>query len=81
MTTEAAWAMRAFTLADTQAVDALVQTCIDRALRDGAPLLALHTSTVMVDAQHLCRRMGFEVVADLPPMAGVPYVMMHKRLV
>jgi GNAT superfamily N-acetyltransferase len=58
----------------------LVQACIDRALRDRAPLLALHTSTVMVNARRLYQRMGFEEVADLPPMAGVPYVMMHKHL-
>lgn len=59
---------------------ALVQACIDRAVRDAAPLLALHTSTVMADAGRLYRRMGFEVVAELPAMAGAPYVMMHKRL-
>jgi ribosomal protein S18 acetylase RimI-like enzyme len=58
----------------------LVQECICRAQRDQAPLLALHTSAVMLPAQRLYQRLGFDVVRELQPMFGVPYVLMNKPL-
>lgn len=59
---------------------ALTQTCVDRARRDGAPEIALHTSEMMTVALPLYLRMGFVRVADAPPLFGVPYGIYVKRL-
>lgn len=59
---------------------ALLDECINRAKRDNATLIALHTTPVMEAAQHLYRRAGFEVVRNLPEMFGVPYVLMTRLL-
>ncbi|WP_081933841.1 GNAT family N-acetyltransferase [Massilia sp. 9096] len=58
----------------------LLDECIQRARRDNAQLIALHTTPVMEAAQHLYRRAGFEMVRHLPDMFGVPYVLMTKPL-
>jgi GNAT superfamily N-acetyltransferase len=58
----------------------LLDECLVRARRDGAPCLALHTTLKMAAAQRLYLRAGFEKVRDLPPQYGVPYVLMNKRL-
>jgi ribosomal protein S18 acetylase RimI-like enzyme len=58
----------------------LVEECIRRAQRDQAPLLALHTSAVMLPAQRLYQRLGFAVVRELPPMFGASFVLMSKPL-
>jgi GNAT superfamily N-acetyltransferase len=58
----------------------LVQACIDRAQRDGAPLLALHSSPVMAPALRLYTAMGFEQLRALPDMFGVPYALYVKHL-
>ncbi|OYO30315.1 GNAT family N-acetyltransferase [Janthinobacterium sp. PC23-8] len=59
---------------------ALLNACIRRAERDKADVIALHTTPVMIAAQYLYQRAGFEVVRHLPDMYGVPYVLMTKEL-
>lgn len=58
----------------------LLDECIARARRDGAPALALHTTPVMKAAQKLYARSGFVVHRPLPDMYGVPYLLMVKVL-
>ena len=58
----------------------LTQECIDRARRDGAPLIALHTSPIMQVALPMYRRMGFEFFCEVPAINGVPYGIYTKRL-
>lgn len=52
---------------------ALAQECIRRAVRDNAPLIALHTSHIMKVALSLYARMGFRYVREAPDICGVPY--------
>lgn len=52
---------------------ALAQECIRRAVRDNAPLIALHTSHIMKVALSLYERMGFRYVREAPDICGVPY--------
>ncbi len=52
---------------------ALVQECIKRAVRDGAPLIALHTSHIMKAALSMYERMGFRLEREAPAICGVPY--------
>lgn len=59
---------------------ALLDACLDRARRDKAPALALHTTPVMASAQRLYSKAGFELARSLPDMYGVPYVLMIKQL-
>ena len=59
---------------------ALTQECINRAKRDQAPHIALHTSPVMNVALPLYLRMGFEKEADIEPIRGVPYATYYKDL-
>ena len=58
----------------------LLDECIARARRDGAPTLALHTSPVMKAAQSLYAKSGFVVHRTLPDMYGVPYLLLVKKL-
>ena len=58
----------------------LLHACIDRAARDQAPLLALHTASVMRRASNRYARLGFEEIKDLPPLYGVPYLMLAKKI-
>lgn len=58
----------------------LLDECVARARRDGAPVLALHTTPVMKAAQSLYARTGFVVHRTLPDLYGVPYVLMVKAL-
>jgi ribosomal protein S18 acetylase RimI-like enzyme len=51
----------------------LTEECIARARRDGAPLVALHTSPLMEAALGMYLRMGFELVGRVPDRFGVPY--------
>lgn len=60
--------------------EALMQECIARARRDGASLIALHTSPVMHRAQRLYKRLGFTLLRELPPLYGVPYGLYVKTL-
>lgn len=59
---------------------ALTEACIDRAMRDGSPVIALHTSQIMTVALPMYLRMGFEFVRDTPPIRGVPYSVYLKSL-
>ena len=52
---------------------ALTDECIRRALRDGAALIALHTSRIMQVALVMYEHRGFRFVRDAPMICGVPY--------
>jgi GNAT superfamily N-acetyltransferase len=52
---------------------ALAEACVARARRDGAPVLALHTTPIMRVALPMYMRMGFVRIGDAPPIHGVPY--------
>ena len=58
----------------------LSQACLDAARRDGAPLIALHTSPIMTVALPMYVRMGFAWLKDVQPIHGVPYAVYTKRL-
>lgn len=51
----------------------LAQECINRAVRDGAPVIALHTSPIMRIARSLYESLGFRFEREVPPICGVPY--------
>ena len=59
---------------------ALTSECIARARRDGAPLIALHTSPIMTVALPMYLRMGFVKACDAPPIFGVAYAVYTKAL-
>jgi ribosomal protein S18 acetylase RimI-like enzyme len=59
---------------------ALTEECVRRAGRDGATVIALHTSPIMTVALSMYRRMGFERLRDAPPIYGVPYAVYGKTL-
>jgi ribosomal protein S18 acetylase RimI-like enzyme len=59
---------------------ALTLACLERARRDGAELIALHTSPIMQVALAMYLRLGFERLHDTPPIHGVPYAVYVKRL-
>jgi GNAT superfamily N-acetyltransferase len=51
----------------------LTETCVLRAHRDGASLIALHTSPIMEVALAMYLRLGFVHLRPAPPIYGVPY--------
>jgi ribosomal protein S18 acetylase RimI-like enzyme len=51
----------------------LSEACIDRARRDGAAVIALHTSPVMSLALAMYLRLGFVHYRDIPNRNGLPY--------
>ena len=59
---------------------ALTNECIARAKRDGAPLIALHTSPIMTVALPMYLKMGFVKAYDAPPIFGVAYAVYTKAL-
>ena len=59
---------------------ALSNECIARARRDGAPLIALHTSPIMTVALPMYLKMGFVKAHDAPPIFGVAYAVYTKAL-
>ena len=59
---------------------ALTLACLERARRDGAETIALHTSPIMQVALAMYLRLGFERLRDAPPIHGVPYGVYVKRL-
>jgi ribosomal protein S18 acetylase RimI-like enzyme len=59
---------------------ALSRECIARAKRDGAPIIALHTSPIMTVALAMYLRMGFVKAYDAPPIFGVAYAVYTKSL-
>lgn len=59
----------------------LTEECIQRAMRDEAPLIALHTSPIMEHALRMYLRMGFVFERETPPIHGVPYNIYIKRFI
>ena len=59
---------------------ALSNECIARAKRDGAVLIALHTSPIMTVALPMYLKMGFVKAYDAPPIFGVAYAVYTKAL-
>jgi len=51
----------------------LSEACIERARRDGAKFIALHTSPVMTVALPMYLRLGFVHYRDIPDRNGLPY--------
>jgi ribosomal protein S18 acetylase RimI-like enzyme len=51
----------------------LTAACIERARRDRATTIGLHTSPVMRSARALYLRMGFVLQKAIPDRFGVPY--------
>lgn len=60
---------------------ALAEACIQRAQRDGARVIGLHTSPIMAVALPMYLRMGFQLDREVPPIHGVPYGIYAKALV
>ncbi|WP_354456386.1 GNAT family N-acetyltransferase [Methylobacterium sp. 1030] len=58
----------------------LTETCLERARRDHSPIVALHTSPIMIVALPMYLRMGFEKLRDAPDIHGVPYAVYTKSL-
>lgn len=58
----------------------LTQACINRARRDHAPVLALHTSPIMRVALPMYLRMGFVFEREAPSIFGVSYGVYVKQL-
>jgi ribosomal protein S18 acetylase RimI-like enzyme len=59
---------------------ALSEKSIERARRDGAPLIALHTTPVMSVALGMYLRMGFIHTREIPERNGLPYAIYTLRL-
>lgn len=59
---------------------ALTKGCCDLAWRDGAKIIALHTSPAMESALELYLRMGFKRLRRVPDRFGVPYAVYVKAL-
>lgn len=59
---------------------ALTEACIERARRDRAAAIALHTSPAMAVALDLYTRMGFALATRVPDRHGMPYGVYLKRL-
>ena len=58
----------------------LTDECLARARRDGAQVMALHTSPIMTVALPMYLRMGFAKLRDAPPIFGVDYAVYTKSL-
>ena len=58
----------------------LTDACVVRARRDGATVIALHTSPIMTVALPMYLRMGFAKLRDAPPILGVDYAVYTKTL-
>lgn len=58
----------------------LTEACVQRARRDGASVIALHTSPAMDVALALYLRMGFKLAKRVPDRFGVPYAVYLLRL-
>jgi GNAT superfamily N-acetyltransferase len=59
---------------------ALSEATIERARRDGASVIALHTSPVMSVALGMYLRMGFIHTRAIPDRNGLPYAIYTMRL-
>jgi ribosomal protein S18 acetylase RimI-like enzyme len=58
----------------------LMGECVRRAKRDGATVLALHSSPIMTAALTMYRDMGFTFQHDATPVFGVPTAVYLMRL-
>lgn len=58
----------------------LTMECLARALRDGSPVIALHTSPFMAVALSMYLRMGFERLREGPFIFGAPSAVYLKHL-
>ena len=58
----------------------LMEECINRAERDSAQAIGLHTSSIMEVALSMYLRMGFEKLKDIPEIHGVPYSIYKLQL-
>ncbi|MFC0410643.1 GNAT family N-acetyltransferase [Roseomonas elaeocarpi] len=58
----------------------LTEACIQRAERDGSPIIALHTTPIMDVALPMYLRMGFVRLRAAPDIHGVPYGLYTKAL-
>ena len=58
----------------------LADECVQRAQRDRAPLLALHTTPIMKIALPMYERMGFKFHSEAPTIFGVPYGIYTKHV-
>jgi len=58
----------------------LAKECLNRAIRDGSSVFALHTSEVMTVARPMYQRMGFEWWSSAPMIHGVSYSIYVKQL-
>jgi ribosomal protein S18 acetylase RimI-like enzyme len=58
----------------------LTNECLERARRDGATIIGLHTSPVMRSALDLYLRMGFIHWQDIPNRLGVPYAVYTREV-
>lgn len=58
----------------------LTMECIERAKRDKAAVIALHTSPIMTVALPMYLKMGFAKAYDAPPIFGVRYAVYTKAL-
>jgi ribosomal protein S18 acetylase RimI-like enzyme len=56
----------------------LTEECLDRAQRDKAALIALHTSPIMSVALAMYFRLGFKFFQEAPPIYGVSYAVYTK---
>jgi ribosomal protein S18 acetylase RimI-like enzyme len=59
---------------------ALTEECIRRAARDGASVIALHTTPMLDVAFAMYTRMGFRHLRDSAPWGPVPYAVYVKPL-
>ncbi|MDR3511871.1 MAG: GNAT family N-acetyltransferase [Caulobacteraceae bacterium] len=58
----------------------LTEACVEMARRDGAPVIALHTSPIQSVALAMYLRMGFEHRYPVEPIFGVAYAVYVKPL-
>jgi ribosomal protein S18 acetylase RimI-like enzyme len=58
----------------------LTEACLELARRDGAEVIALHTSPAMEVALALYLKMGFKLLRHVPDRFGVPYAVYMKSL-
>ncbi|HEX8956122.1 MAG TPA: GNAT family N-acetyltransferase [Burkholderiaceae bacterium] len=57
---------------------ALIAACLVRARNEGAAVVALHTSPIMVQAERMYLKLGFARVRALPELDGVSYYLYTK---
>lgn len=58
----------------------LTQMCIDKAIQDNCPAIALHTTPVMAQATRIYEKLGFAKVKDIGKIHGAQYFVYCKEL-